>query len=128
MATRLAVGAGRGRLIAQLLTEMVRGVDVVARYGGEEFLILLPETDDAGADAFAERVREAVAMEHVYALLEKNRQGLAELAANSLTTGTTKLSANALEDFLGQDKDDATRLSDSFTRLEAILNQGMIRE
>ena len=34
----------------------------------------------------------------------------------------------ALEDFLGQDKDDATRLSDSFTRLEAILNQGMIRE
>lgn len=49
------------RDIAQLLTEMVRGVDVVARYGGEEFLILLPETDDAGADAFAERVREAVA-------------------------------------------------------------------
>ena len=34
----------------------------------------------------------------------------------------------ALEDFLGQDKDDATRLSDSFTRLEHILNQGMIRE
>ena len=32
----------------------------------------------------------------------------------------------ALEDFLGQDKDDATRLTDSFTRLEAILNQGMI--
>jgi flagellum-specific ATP synthase len=34
----------------------------------------------------------------------------------------------ALEDFLGQDKDDHTRLSDSFTRLEHILNQGMIRE
>ncbi|MBA4807849.1 FliI/YscN family ATPase, partial [Brevundimonas sp.] len=34
----------------------------------------------------------------------------------------------ALEDFLGQDKDDATRLTDSFTRLEQILNQGMIRE
>jgi flagellum-specific ATP synthase len=32
----------------------------------------------------------------------------------------------ALEAFLGQDKDDATRLSDSFTRLEAILNQGMV--
>ena len=32
----------------------------------------------------------------------------------------------ALEDFLGQDKDDATRLEDSFVRLEAILNQGMI--
>ena len=34
----------------------------------------------------------------------------------------------ALENFLGQDKDDHTGLSDSFTRLEAILNQGMIRE
>ena len=33
----------------------------------------------------------------------------------------------ALEDFLGQDKEDHTRLSDSFTRLEAILNQGMVQ-
>jgi flagellum-specific ATP synthase len=33
----------------------------------------------------------------------------------------------ALEAFLGQDKDDHTGLSDSFTRLEAILNQGMIQ-
>jgi flagellum-specific ATP synthase len=34
----------------------------------------------------------------------------------------------ALEAFLGQDKDDATPLTESFTRLEGILNQGMIRE
>ncbi len=34
----------------------------------------------------------------------------------------------ALEAFLGQDKDDHTGLSDSFTRLEAILNQGMISQ
>jgi flagellum-specific ATP synthase len=33
----------------------------------------------------------------------------------------------ALEAFLGQDKDDHTGLSDSFTRLEAILNHGMIQ-
>ena len=33
----------------------------------------------------------------------------------------------ALEAFLGQDKDDHTGLSDSFTRLEALLNQGMIQ-
>ena len=31
----------------------------------------------------------------------------------------------ALEAFLGQRADDATRLSDSFNRLEAILNQGL---
>ena len=32
----------------------------------------------------------------------------------------------ALEDFLGQDKDDHTSLSESFDRLETILNQGMV--
>ena len=30
------------------------------------------------------------------------------------------------EAFLGQDKDEVTRMADSFDRLEAILNQGMI--
>ena len=32
----------------------------------------------------------------------------------------------ALEAFLGQDKDETTRMSDSFDRLETILNQGMV--
>ncbi len=49
------------RDVAAILRNLVRGNDVVARYGGEEFLILLPETDDAGADTFAERVRASVA-------------------------------------------------------------------
>jgi len=48
------------RDLASLLGELVRENDLVARYGGEEFVILLPETDDAGADGFAERVRAAV--------------------------------------------------------------------
>ncbi len=48
------------RDVAQLLTETIRGNDIVARYGGEEFLVLLPETDDAGAESFAERIRVAV--------------------------------------------------------------------
>ena len=38
----------------------IRGSDIVARYGGEEFLMLLPETDDAGAEMFAERIRAAI--------------------------------------------------------------------
>lgn len=48
------------RDVGQLLTATVRGCDIVARYGGEEFLVLLPETDDAGAESFAERIRAAV--------------------------------------------------------------------
>jgi two-component system cell cycle response regulator len=48
------------RDMAALLRELVRENDLVARYGGEEFVIMLPETDDAGADGFAERVRASV--------------------------------------------------------------------
>ncbi|MUI11053.1 diguanylate cyclase [Massilia dura] len=43
-----------------LLLAMTREtVDSVVRYGGEEFLIVLPETDLAGAHALAERIRHA---------------------------------------------------------------------
>ena len=48
------------RDVATLLSDRIRGSDMVARYGGEEFLVLLPETDDAGAEAFADRLWAAV--------------------------------------------------------------------
>lgn len=37
-----------------------RSTDLVARFGGEEFAVVLPETDEAGAAALAERIRVAV--------------------------------------------------------------------
>ena len=46
--------------VAALLQRVVRAVDVVARYGGEEFVVVLPETGGAGAEAFAERLRELI--------------------------------------------------------------------
>ncbi len=48
------------REVAALLQHAVRSVDVVARYGGEEFVVVLPETTEIGAVAFAERIRERV--------------------------------------------------------------------
>jgi diguanylate cyclase (GGDEF)-like protein len=48
------------RSFADILRETVRDIDVAARYGGEEFAILLPQTDVVGAEALAERLREAV--------------------------------------------------------------------
>jgi two-component system, cell cycle response regulator len=60
------VGDEALREVARLLQSAVRNVDIVARYGGEEFAIVLPETSNEGAVAFAERVRERVA-EHVFA-------------------------------------------------------------
>jgi diguanylate cyclase (GGDEF)-like protein len=46
------------RQVATILTQGVRGSDIVFRYGGEEFLALLPETDLEGAAALAEKIRE----------------------------------------------------------------------
>jgi two-component system cell cycle response regulator len=48
------------RDVALLLSDTIRTADIVARYGGEEFLVLLPETDDAGAESFADRIRRAI--------------------------------------------------------------------
>jgi diguanylate cyclase (GGDEF)-like protein len=47
--------------LARLIDETVRETDVVARYGGEEFLVVMPETDLAGAASFADRLRAKIA-------------------------------------------------------------------
>jgi diguanylate cyclase (GGDEF)-like protein len=54
-------GAGDTALqqAARVITESVRGSDVVCRYGGEEFLVLAPETGVDGARALAEKIRQS---------------------------------------------------------------------
>jgi diguanylate cyclase (GGDEF)-like protein len=47
--------------LARVLTEAVRGSDVVCRYGGEEFLVLAPETQLEGALALGEKIRQTTA-------------------------------------------------------------------
>lgn len=46
--------------LVRLMNETIRPGDILARYGGEEFIIILPETDEGGAMAMAERVRGTV--------------------------------------------------------------------
>jgi diguanylate cyclase (GGDEF)-like protein len=46
---------------ADLAKELLRPTDWIARYGGEEFVIVLPETDAAGAHRAAEKLRAACA-------------------------------------------------------------------
>ena len=48
------------RQLGELLRREVRSVDILARYGGEEFVIVLPETNLAGAMVFAERIRARI--------------------------------------------------------------------
>lgn len=47
-------------LVARTLSAGLRSTDAVGRYGGEEFLLLLPETDAAGAPVVADKLRRGV--------------------------------------------------------------------
>jgi two-component system cell cycle response regulator len=55
------VGDAVLRRVAAIFTGRARKVDIVARYGGEEFVIILPDADGAGAEAFANKLREEIA-------------------------------------------------------------------
>jgi diguanylate cyclase (GGDEF)-like protein len=46
--------------LAQIMKEQARDSDLCARYGGEEFCVGLPQTDLAGAEMLAERLRARV--------------------------------------------------------------------
>jgi diguanylate cyclase (GGDEF)-like protein len=56
-----AAGDAVLREVARRLREGIRASDVVGRYGGEEFLMLLPDTDAAGALTLAEKLRAHLA-------------------------------------------------------------------
>lgn len=49
------------RAIANAIVKCTRDSDVVFRYGGEEFVVILMNTEGAGADFLAERIRQSVA-------------------------------------------------------------------
>lgn len=46
--------------LASIMHDSARDSDLIARYGGEEFVILMPNTNLAGAVHFAEKIRMAV--------------------------------------------------------------------
>lgn len=48
------------RLVARALTECTRRSDVAARLGGDEFALLLPNTDQAGAETFVANARQCL--------------------------------------------------------------------
>ncbi|CAN5604602.1 hypothetical protein BH23PAT1_BH23PAT1_0630 [soil metagenome] len=49
------------RLVARVLRQNARQIDIVARYGGDEFAILMPGTSLVGARNFFERIKEEIA-------------------------------------------------------------------
>jgi two-component system, cell cycle response regulator len=49
------------KLVGELLVDNCRASDSVCRYGGEEFCVMLPETNEVDAAAWAERSRQRLA-------------------------------------------------------------------
>lgn len=49
------------RHVSSLLRQALRDTDLACRYGGEEFVVILTNTDGAGARVAAERIRAAIA-------------------------------------------------------------------
>ncbi|MEZ5653364.1 MAG: GGDEF domain-containing protein [Burkholderiaceae bacterium] len=51
--------------IGRILSEGVMRKDAVCRYGGEEFALILPQTDEEGGTAVAERIRKTVSRSRI---------------------------------------------------------------
>ena len=49
------------RCVGNKIQEALRACDQVFRYGGEEFVILIADTNKAGAELVAERIRSDIA-------------------------------------------------------------------
>lgn len=50
--------------VGGIVRQCIRSLDIGARYGGDEFLIVLTETDEAGARIFCERLRASIERYH----------------------------------------------------------------
>ena len=54
------------KIVTSTLKETLkRPGDLLARYGGEEFCVVLPNTDEAGADVIAEELRASIENEGI---------------------------------------------------------------
>ena len=71
--------------IAAILRDTSRDVDCAARFGGEEFVVLMPETEMAGAVEIAERIRGRMAGDSVIGEKLTISVGVAQFPADGET-------------------------------------------
>ena len=74
------------KLVAQCLSENVKGRDTAARYGGEEFAVILPQTELADAVNLANAIRKRVESKK---LLKKSTGDI--LGAITISVGVSQL-------------------------------------
>lgn len=74
------------RGVGDVVRRGVRRIDTPARYGGDEFVVILPETDTAGAFVLAEKIRQQVA-ERVYDTGHRGSRRTTEQIRASVSVG-----------------------------------------
>jgi diguanylate cyclase (GGDEF)-like protein len=85
-----AAGDAMLREVSRLLISLARQEDTVARWGGEEFVVVLPETDLAGAQRFAERLRRTI-----------ESHAVGEMKTSTSCGVATMLPQDSVEELLG---------------------------
>ncbi|MET4431823.1 diguanylate cyclase [Mycolicibacterium sp. 624] len=83
--------------VANTCKALLRDTDIAARIGGEEFAIVLPDTDIADAQRFADGLRSAIAVQHLVA------SDATVAAAITISVGVAALQpGDSLDDFLNR--------------------------
>ncbi len=54
------IGSSTLKIIAKILKNGIRNVDIASRYGGDEFTLILPNTDGEGAKIVSDRLRKNI--------------------------------------------------------------------
>jgi len=85
-----AAGDAMLREVSRLLLSLARQGDTVGRWGGEEFVVVLPETDLAGAQRFAERLRRTI-----------ESHAVGEMKTSTSCGVATMLTQDSVEELLG---------------------------
>jgi len=81
------------RIAAAIAETAHRPGDIAARYGGEEFAVLLPDTDEAGAEVIAAHILNAVRGLNI--CHEGNANGLVTISAGVASLVSAEFNANA---------------------------------
>lgn len=82
--------------VSRILVSKARQGDTVARFGGEEFVVVLPETDLAGARRFAERLRVAIEARPVGRIRTTASFGVATRVADDTADSLLRAADDAL--------------------------------
>jgi diguanylate cyclase (GGDEF)-like protein len=85
-------------VVSKAMSESLpRVTDMVARYGGEEFAVILPQTDDMGAQIVAERLRKSISEALIPISDSKNVQVTASIGIYSTKQDEELSSDNMVE-------------------------------